>query len=120
MHARWPFPGDSPAARARKIALAYRAALEAIDPKTAGELDERFRSWGERWPAPVRSYNDDEWVTADEAGDLIGISGGTISSLRVRGRIDGKFDGKRYLFLVIYVYKLSGDVRGRRSPVRPG
>jgi hypothetical protein len=124
----WPFKGDSPAVRARKVAWAYRAAAEQmqarlaeLDPEHAdkdavADLDQRFRQWGERWPAPVRHYEMDEWVTAKEAADIAGIAPGTIGSLRVRGRIDARLvDGKTFLYRVRDVHELAGKVRGRRG-----
>lgn len=132
---RWPFPGDSPIAAARKAALAYRAlafdlaeALEkakagvwdgGLDPLVAvSEMDKRMRDWGQQWvdPSPT-SYEPDDMVTAQEAGALIGLHSGTVSSLRLRGRIPGVWDkqGRRFLYRVSDVYELQGQLR-RRKP----
>lgn len=117
MTLHWPWPGDAPVVRARKIAWAYRAALEEIAPDKVAELDARFRQWGERWPAPVRHYEPHEMVTAEEAGDILALSGGAVSSLRVNGRIKGHYDKptRRFLYRVEDLHKLSSTLR-RRKP----
>lgn len=123
----WPFPGDTAIVRARKVAWAYRAVAEKLqarvnelDPNNAGDevadLDTRFRQWGERWPAPVRNYDPDEWISADEAGRIAGVSGGYISSLRVAGRIEGKMvDRKSFRYQVRDVHRLAEVIRRRRE-----
>jgi hypothetical protein len=120
---KWPFPGDSTVVRARKIAWAYRALAEEMlkghpdaDPNAVADLDARFRSWGERWPAPVVSYDPDELVDPDEAADITGLAAGTISALRRRGRIKGHLrGGKQYLYLVRDLHRLSSEVRSRKD-----
>lgn len=100
--------------RARKIAWAYRAALEkAGPPEAVSELDERFLGWGERWIAPPAVYKPDDYVTAVEGGQLLGVSDGTISEQRMRGRIKGVRDGKRYLYKVADLWELSTSLRRR-------
>lgn len=48
---RWPFPGDSAIARARKVALAYRQMSKdqlhelALFTKIIGDIDERIAGW---------------------------------------------------------------------------
>jgi hypothetical protein len=111
---KWPFPGDSAIVRARKIAWAYQAALRELKPEMADELDQRFRSWGENWVAPAQSYGPEDWVTAKEAAAISGLSVGTISGLRVRGRITGVLvDKKRFMYRVADIHRLSGVVRSR-------
>lgn len=130
---RWPFPGDSPAAASRRIALAYRALAEEMaerlakyrdliidegdDPRVqVSDMDKRFRTWGQGWvnPSPT-SYDPDDMVTAEEAGALIGVVGGTISSMRLRNRLNGEYDGKRFLYRVSDVYQLADQVRRRKN-----
>lgn len=122
MSSRWPFAGDSVTVRARKIAWAYRAVIEeaaADNPALLlklSELDERFRSWDESWIAPKKTFSMDDWVTATEAGSILGVSGGAVSVLRVKGRIKGRRDGKRFLYLVADVWSLSDRPRRRTQP----
>ncbi len=122
MAKEWPFPGDSPVARARKMALAFRAALEEVKPELVEDLDDRFLQWGERWhtsrPAP---YEPDEWIPTKEAADLINLSVGALSSLRVSGRIKGRLRrprGRGFEFKVADVLELSTKLRGRGHPWR--
>jgi len=113
---RWPFPGDSPAVRARKVAWAYRAALTELGHiEIVAELDARFISWDEEWVCPVRTYDDEDWVTAREAGGIAGVAEGTISIARVRGRIKARRDGRRFLYRVADVRQLSFARRERRA-----
>lgn len=107
MGSRWPFPGESPRTRSRKIAWAYRAELQEVAPERAAELDARFVSWDESWVCPTRSFAPDDLVTANEAGTLIGKSGRYVSAMRVNGWLKGKRDGKRYLFKVSDVFELA-------------
>lgn len=113
---RWPFPGDSPTAAARKVALAYREALAKHDQAAVDEMDRRFQQWGQGWVNPEhRDYDPDDMITAEEAGALIGVVAGTIGHLRLRNRIKGEFDGKRFLYRVSDVYQLSNSVRRRKD-----
>lgn len=111
----WPWPGDSPVARARRIALAYRAALHDHAPGLAADLDTRFTRWGESWVAPRHVPPGDELVSAEDAGTLIGISSGAIGKLRRDGRIQGVKTGRKYEYAVADVYRLSSEAR-RRGP----
>lgn len=152
----WPFPGESPVVRARKMALAYRNVAQQLqadhdrlvelfgridprildwiddeetrkllknldkNPDLVGELDKRFREWGETWHAEVVvQYTDDDEVDAKEASKLIHVSANTINRARMRGRITGTFKKKtgdnmgRWYYVVADVYKLSTELRGR-------
>lgn len=113
----WPFPGDSPVVRARKMALAYRALAEGFSVRQVEELDDRFLTWGEQWhlPQPI-VYSEGDWVHVTEAARLIHVNPHTLSTLRVRGRIKGRIcRGKRRGFEYLYedLMKLSTQLRGR-------
>lgn len=112
---KWPFPGDSPLIRARKVAWAYRAALAELKPEIADDLDDRLaRQWGERWITGTAAYGPDDWVTSGEAGEILGMSPGRVGQLRVEGRIKGVLEGgKRFKYKVSDVYALSENVRRR-------
>lgn len=128
----WPWHGDGPAARARKVALAYRAlALELlaaaekagadVDPDVVRESDRRYMKWGEGWldTGPV-TYDGDDMVNSRVAGSLIGLSSGTISRYRVEGRIVGVLDDANHCFRyrVADVYKLKSEIRPRGHNLR--
>ena len=125
---RWPFKGDSPAAAARKVALAYRAIAEDAmkrladagvdvgDIESVVDLDSRFRQWGQHWVSPhPAQYDPDDLIPAEIAGPLIGLAAGSITTARLRNRIAGVRDGKRFLYRVSDVYALSSDVRRRQD-----
>jgi hypothetical protein len=87
----WPYPGDSPLARARRVAQAYRAALDTADPDTCRRLDGLARRWGETWAVPSVSVHDlDDWLTPAQAADLACVSTGHLRVWRHRGRLTGR------------------------------
>jgi excisionase family DNA binding protein len=88
--APWPYPGDSPTARARRVAHAYRARLQSIAPDQSDALDHLFTSMGEIWVAPrVITVQVDEWLTPEQAADLGGVGVATLRAWRSRGRLTG-------------------------------
>lgn len=112
---QWPFAGDSPILRARKVAWAYQALARELAPDRVSEMDARFRSWGEFWVAPVAHYDPDDWVTAEEAGAIVGVSINYISALRRDGRLAGRLDPsdrRRFLFRVGDLQALKPRRRG--------
>jgi hypothetical protein len=114
---QWPWPGDDPVVRARKCTWAYRQALLELKPEAAAELDDRLaRQWGERWIAGHVVCGPDDWVTAAEAGQILGISAGRVSRLRALGRIKGVLeDGKRFKYKVSDLHELAGSVRSKKG-----
>ncbi len=133
----WPFPGDSPIARARKVGLAYRAlakeqeqiiagltdAIEkvkkgSLDPAlleapkppngTVADLDQRFVEWGETWHCDVqRTFGPDDMVKAGDAAALIQVSVGTLGRARIRGVIKGVWNKTEHGYPGHYTYKVS-------------
>jgi len=121
MAGRWPHPGDSPIVRARKVAWAYRAALESAGrADLVAELDDRFINWDEVWITPQGRFEPTDWITAKQAGALLGVSDGTISKNRMSGRIKGRKVNQTFFYKVSDVYELSDQVRRRKTspPVR--
>lgn len=117
MPGQWPFPGDSPVVKARKMALAYRAALQEMDPALVKEMDQRFADWGQRWHATEHvAYGPEDWVPTDIAASMVDLSTGTLSILRTRGRIKGRLrqKGERgFEYKVKDVLALSTEIRRR-------
>lgn len=121
----WPFAGDAPIARARKVALAYRhIAQELVDKYGAdtegdpvADLDERFHRWGELWIDTDRTvtYAADDWVTSQIAATILAVSQSYMSALRVHGRIKGRYiKGKHgYVYRVGDIWTLSSEMRRR-------
>jgi hypothetical protein len=87
----WPYPGDSPLARARRIAHAYRARLRPADPEACAELDDLMARWGETWAVPTIDLHDlDAWLTPAEAADFACVRPAQLRDWRRRGRLTGR------------------------------
>jgi hypothetical protein len=92
---RWPWPGDSPLARARKVAVGYRTRLQTADPASCDELDAKVHDWGETWALPKLITVDDESVlTAAQAAEYLGVSMPAVRLLRLSGRLVGMRVGR--------------------------
>lgn len=113
----WPMPGDSAIVRARRVALAYRTALEAADPDRCAALDDRMRAWNQQWILPrERRYDLDEWVSAADAADIAGIGMSALRNARHRGRIVGRQHGpKDWRYRVGDILKLGANRRTREK-----
>lgn len=94
----WPYPGDSPLVRARKVAQAYRAHLNAANPDVCAAVDDMVRSFGETWAIPRLLIHDpDALLTSAEAADYTCLSPASIRQLRRRKRLIGYLvDGHWY------------------------
>lgn len=111
----WPWPGDAPIARARRVAIAYRARLYEVDPGGCGELDRQVRAAGEGWAVPrAVAYDPDEWLTPAVAADLAGISVPALARLRRTGRISARYTGRGHRFLASDVAALIATPRTRK------
>lgn len=89
---RWPFPGDLPIARARRVALAYRAKLQELDAGAVEALDSQFIHCGQTWVAQrVVTYDLDDWLTPAQAAEIAATSTANLRRLRrdkkLRGRL---------------------------------
>lgn len=90
----WPYPGDGPAARARRVAHAYRAALETQAPDACRTLDEQMRRFGQQWVVPdvLIIDDEDEWLPPSRAADLACVEADAIRQMRRRGVLKGRRD----------------------------
>lgn len=92
----WPYPGDSPVVRARRVAWMYRLALQHCDPDRCKELDERMRVLEQAWAIPRHTTLDlTDWVDAHEAADIAGISLSGIRKMRAAGYLKGRRQSER-------------------------
>ncbi|MDP8971188.1 MAG: helix-turn-helix domain-containing protein [Actinomycetota bacterium] len=115
MNDRWPYPGDTPIVRARRIALAYRAVAEHHAPHECADLDAVVRGMGETWAVPIPVATDpDELLTPAEAAQMLCVSTAVIRNLRLRGRLPGHHDGRGYRYKTADVTDLFLTKRGRR------
>lgn len=111
----WPFPGESPLARARRAAQAYRTALAASDPAAAARLDDRLTAWGETWMVPkLITYGPDDMLTAAQAGEVLCISAAAVNNLRRAGRLPGTRENGMWRYRAREVTKLLAEPRRRQ------
>lgn len=72
----WPYPRDNPLTRARRIAMAYRAALGANNRALRDQLDQTFVQRGEAWVMEAEVTNEADGldaVTTAEAAALVHV-----------------------------------------------
>lgn len=94
----WPYPGDSPLVRARKVAQSYRAHLHAANPDVCAAVDDMVKAFGETWAVPrIVIHDRGALLTAAEAADYSCLSPAALRQLRRRGRLTGhQLDGCWY------------------------
>jgi hypothetical protein len=123
---RWPYPGDTPLVRARKIAQMYRARLRALSVDACDEADATARQFGETWVAPkVITALDDDLLDPADAADFLCTSTANIRRLRLAGRLNGHHTPNGWRYLVADLKKLQharprtvvaqGQAKGIRS-----
>lgn len=110
MSQNWPDKADSTTTRAQKVATAYRElGRQLTDKEITGEefvekfqaLESQMRAWGQHWILGTSAvFDDDEWVGPDIAADILGVTSGTVSSLRIRGLLKARPDGRTFEFHV--------------------
>lgn len=115
---RWPYPGDSPLARARKVAHMYRAALGAANAAMRDQCDRTAVGYGETWAIPrLITHNDDDLLNPADAADYLCTTLANIRRLRLAGRLVGHRtdDGWRYRVADLRILQ-----EGRPRTRRPG
>lgn len=112
---RWPYPGEAPIVRARRMAVAYATRLRELAPAAAAELDELAERWGEGWVTPRRvTYDAEAYLTARQAADYAGVSVPSIAQWRRRGRLVGRLISPRvYHYRAGDVMRVAHDIRQR-------
>lgn len=111
---RWPFPGDSPLVRARKVAQMYRARLRALSLDACDDCDRTAVGFGEKWVAPrLVHYNDDDLLRPADAADYLCITTTALGLLRARGRLEGVYDEAKRMWRYRFAELLK--VQGRRT-----
>lgn len=114
---RWPFPGDPPLVRARKLLHSCRALLHAANPALGQQFDEMALSFGETWAVPrVLTVCDDDWLTPAQAADLLCVSTARIRGLRLAGRLPGVRGRDGWRYRVADLRALQTQTRRRRPP----
>lgn len=110
---RWPFPGDSPLDRARRVAASYREAARSAGVEVE-RLDAHFARLGESWAGGVVAVADDELLTAAEVEDRLSIPAPRVRQWRARGMLEpAAASPTRYR--VGDVRQLEAAMRTRRS-----
>lgn len=116
MTGRWPWPGDSPLARARKVAQAYREHLHTANPTVCAALDDTMTAYGEPWVVPqVITATDDQWLTPAQAADMLGMSVDSVGQLRRRGRLTGRKTRQGWRYRTADIRALAAQPRRRTT-----
>lgn len=111
----WPYPGDAPNVRAKRVAHAYRAKLLTVDPASCKEVDRQMIAWGQRWVSPqLLTYGLDDWLTVNEACEIAQIKPATLRIWRSRNRIEGRIKAGKWLYRARDVLALAAEPRERK------
>lgn len=111
---RWPYPGDTPLVRARKVAQMYRARLRALSTDACDDADNAAVGFGETWVVPrVLTYTDRDWLKPADAADYLCISVEALRLLRTRGRIEQAVLGEDGIWR--YPFAELRTLQGRRT-----
>lgn len=114
----WPFPGDTPTDRARRIAQSYRAELMLVAPEVAERVDARAVLFGEHWVTGRLATTDmDTMLPARPMAELVGEEGpDVIRQWATRGKIPRYRDGDgRTVYRVGDVVDHQAEQRRRRA-----
>lgn len=114
----WPYPGDSPNARARRVAHAYRATLETYAPLACQQLDNRMRDLGQHWVTPDHiTIDPDQWLSPAQAADLMCVETDTIRQMRRRGILTGRKTGHHWQYQTREIEQAFAQPRERNRTV---
>jgi len=117
----WPWPGDTPLVRARRVAIAYRARLLKADRAACDEFDAKLAEWGQTWIAPRLVTVDDCSVLGPaEAAEFLGVSVAEVRRLRLAGRLVGERVRGRWRYRVPDLRRLVEVPRSRKRRVDQG
>lgn len=122
MNDPWPWPGDSPLDRARRVARTYRDALQRADPRACDQLDARCRELGQNWTVPKpMTFGTDDLLDLDEVADMCDVKPDTVRQWRRRGlpTVDTP-DGTRYQVADVLAYHAGRRRRRANTGVNPG
>jgi hypothetical protein len=115
----WPYPGDAPTQRARRVAHAYRAALLAADADVCAAIDAQMASMGQHWVVPrVVTYDPDDVLSAADAADVAAVNPATLRKWRERGLLVGVVDRDGWHYRARDVLALAA-ARRRSRPAAP-
>lgn len=117
MNRRWPWPGDTPTDRVRRMVTAYREALLEAAPGNADELDSRFTDYGEGWvrPPATTPINLDEEITVTAAAALVQRRPSAIYRWIAHGRLPKRTTHAGIRVTVRDVLDVQRDLRLGRS-----
>ena len=116
----WPFDGESPVARARRITHMYRARLRALSVAACDDTDQAAIAFGETWVVPrLLTHNDDDFLPPADAADFLCIKVDSLGDLRRRGRLTGHMIDGVFHYLVKDLRAVQ-EKRPRGGVVDPG
>ena len=115
----WPWPGDTPLDRARRVARTYRDNLNNLDPALCAQLDQRCRDLGQGWIEPqALAHGPDDLLTAEEVADMCNVQPSTVRQWKHRGLpVVTTVDGPRYRTGDVLTYHSERRVRRANKSV---
>lgn len=112
---RWPYPGDSPLVRARKLLHSCRALLHTANPDLGRQFDEMAIGFGETWVVPkLITHDENDLLNPAEAADYLCTSLANIRRLRLAGRLTGHHTRDGWRYRVADLRRLEQQPRTRR------
>lgn len=110
MTSRWPWPGDTPTERARRIANSLLALLP--DPDDREHWRRRAHELGETWlGADLVRWEPDDIVSTEDAAHLVHVSPSAIRKWHSAGRLANVARGR---YRVADVLDCAAEMRSRR------
>ncbi|WP_370944037.1 helix-turn-helix domain-containing protein [Amycolatopsis sp. cg5] len=117
----WPWPGDSPLDRARRVARTYRDALMGADEEACAEVDQQCRDLGQSWVVPKPLiFGQDDLLDAEEVAEMCDVQPDTVRQWKRRGlpTVDTA-DGVRFRVADVLAYHAGRRRRRAHKGVNP-
>lgn len=113
----WPWQADTTLDRARRVAQAYRQALEKAAPEECARLDAQMAAVGQTWVLPaVSTYEPMDLLPAELAAEEMRVARRTIYSWREKGLpVVETPDGPRYRVADLHEFLAAQRRRRARS-----
>jgi hypothetical protein len=113
----WPYAADTTLDRARRVAQAFRHALEKAAPAECARLDAQMAAVGQTWVLPaVSTHEPMDLLTADLAAEEMRVARRTIYAWREKGLpVVETPDGPRYRVADLHDYLTAQRRRRARN-----
>jgi hypothetical protein len=112
----WPYPQDNSLERARKVAIAYRVALQEANPDMCAVLDTRMQHFEQTWVLGYQDlWEDNDLITGSEAARLLSVTPAAVRHYRLRGYLCGYRTTGGWYYRVADVRSFRLSPPGRKS-----